>query len=157
MLGGLCTDVPLFSRSHSDKRRLGQLVKWIEKAGLENIRRLLEKTETESNHELLLTVKNLQELGGSPFPYIIPIIPRSLPAEVIEGEHFVLLDLLKLVPGSSSQAISTQEGQTEAATRTLVRYARATQPQSPQPAPQLAKKRETRVQQTKTIGAVMSA
>ena len=45
----------------------------------------------------LLTVKNLQEFGGSPFPYIIPVIPRWLPDEVIEGKHFVFLDLLKLV------------------------------------------------------------
>ena len=58
--------------------------------------------EAEHNHELLLTVKNLRELGGSPFPYIIPIIPCSFPTEVIEGKHFVLVDLLKLVPGSSS-------------------------------------------------------
>ena len=92
-------------------------------------------------------------MGGSPFPYIIPIVPRSLPAEVIEGEHFFLIDLLKLVLGSSSQAISTQEGQTEATTRTLVRPAYVTQPQSPWPAPQPAKKRETRARQTKTVDA----
>ena len=42
-------------------------------------------TKAERNHELLLTVKNLRELGSSPFPYIIPIVPRSLLAEVIEG------------------------------------------------------------------------
>ena len=58
--------------------------------------------KAERNHELLLTVKNLRELGGSPFPYIIPIVPCSLPSEVIEGKHFVLVDLLKLVLGSSS-------------------------------------------------------
>ena len=63
--------------------------------------------EAERNHELLLVMKNLRELGGRPFPYIIPIVPRSLPAEVIEGEHFVLVDLLKLVTGSSSQVVST--------------------------------------------------
>ena len=64
---------------------------------MENIRRLLEITEVEHNNELLLIVKNLRELGGSPFPYINPIVPHSLPAEVMEGEHFVLTDLLKLV------------------------------------------------------------
>ena len=96
-------------------------------------------------------VKNLRELGGSPFPYIIPIVPRSLSVEVIEGEHFVLIYLLKLVLGSSSQAISTHEGQTKATTRTLVRPAHVNQPQSPWPAPQPAKKRETRARQTKTV------
>ena len=92
---------------------------------------MFEITEATCNHELLLTVKNLQDLGDSPFPYIIPIVPCLLSVEVIKGEHFVLADLLKLVPGSSSQAISIQEGQTEATTRTLVRSARVTQPQSP--------------------------
>ena len=66
--------------------------------------------EAECNHELLLTVKNLRELGGSPFPYIIPIVPRSLPTKVIEREHFILANHLKLVPTGSSQAISTHEG-----------------------------------------------
>ena len=79
------------------RARLASKLDW--KAGLENIRRLLEITEVERDHELLLTVKNLRELGSSPFPYIIPTVPRSLPTEVIEGEHFVLVDLLKLVPG----------------------------------------------------------
>ena len=77
---------------------------------------------------LLLIVKNLRELGGSPFPYIIHIVPRSLPVEVIEGEHFVLADLLKLVLSSSSQESFAQEGQAEAAAKTLVRSARVTQP-----------------------------
>ena len=42
-----------------------------------NISRLLEITKREHN-ELLLLVKNLQELGSNPFPYIAPIIPRPL-------------------------------------------------------------------------------
>ena len=54
--------------------------------------------------------KNLRELGDSPFPYIIPIVSRSLPIEVIEGEHFVIINLLKLVSGSFALAISAQEG-----------------------------------------------
>ena len=66
-------------------------------------------------------MKNLREMDGSPFPYIIPIVPRSLTIEVIEGEHFVLADLLKFVQGSSYQPIPTQEDQTEAAARTLMR------------------------------------
>ena len=58
--------------------------------------------EAEHNHELLLTARNLRELGASPFPYNIPVVPRSLPAKLIEGEHFVLANLFKLNPGSSS-------------------------------------------------------
>ena len=84
--------------------------------------------EVERNHELLLTVKNLRELSGSPFPYTIPIVPRLSPTEVIEGEHFVLADLLKLVPSSSSQLTLAQEDQTEVVGRTLVRFAHVSQP-----------------------------
>ena len=69
---------------------------------MENIRQLLEITEVECNHELLLTTKNLRELGPNPFPYIIPVVPRLLPVELIKGEHFVLTDLFKLNPGNSS-------------------------------------------------------
>ena len=100
--------------------------------------------------------RNLLELGISPFPYIIPVVPCSLPAELIEGEHFVLANLFKLNPGSFSQAVSTQEDQAGAATRTLVRSAQATQPQSPRPVPQPAKKKKenrTRAWQKKAAGA----
>ena len=84
----------------------GRLVNWIEKASLVNIRKLLEVMEVERNHELLLTMRNLRELATCPFPYIIFVIPRSLPVELIEGEHFVLTDLFKSNPGSSSQAVA---------------------------------------------------
>ena len=68
-----------------------------------NINRWLKITEMERN-VLLLSVKNSQELGSNPFPYIAPVIPRPLPREVVAGEHFVLYDLLKSILDSSSQA-----------------------------------------------------
>ena len=58
-----------------------------------NISRLLEITEREHN-ELLLSVKNLQELSFNLVPYIAPVIPCSLVGESVKGEHFVLADLL---------------------------------------------------------------
>ena len=93
---------------------------------MENIRQLLEITEVEHNNELLLTARNLRELGTNPFPYIIPFVPCSLPVDLIEGEHFILTDLFKLNPGSFSQAVTAQENQARAATSTLVRFSRAT-------------------------------
>ena len=66
-----------------------------------NISRLLEISERERS-ELLLLVKNLQELGSIPFPYIAPVITCPLPGEVVRGEHFVLADLLKSISGSPS-------------------------------------------------------
>ena len=67
----------------------------------------------EHHHELLLFVKNLQELGASPSPYIIPILPHPLPNKVVKGKHFVLANLLRSLLGGSSQ--------TEAALEPLVR------------------------------------
>ena len=87
-----------------------------------NISRWLEITERERN-ELLLSMKNSQELGSSPFPYIAPVIPRPLPGEVVGGEHFVLTDLLKSILGSSSQAGSAREAQAEIAKWALVSFA----------------------------------
>ena len=58
---------------------------WMEKASLECIRRLLEIIEGEHNHEILLSVKNLRQLGTTPFPYIVPIIPRQLLAKLVKG------------------------------------------------------------------------
>ena len=62
---------------------------------MENIRRLLEIAKAKRNHELLLTTRNLRELAACAFPYIIPVVPRSVLVELIEGEHFVLANLCK--------------------------------------------------------------
>ena len=76
----------------------------MEKERLDRIRHLLEITEREHHHELLLSVKNLQGLGANPFLYIVSVLCRHLPNEVIKGEHFVLVDLLKSLLGGFSQA-----------------------------------------------------
>ena len=49
-------------------------------------------------------MKNLEDLGVGPFPYIVYILRRPLSSEVIKGKHFVLVDLLKSLQGGSSQA-----------------------------------------------------
>ena len=59
-------------------------------------------------------MKNLQELGVNLFPYIVSVIPRLLPVELIKGEHFVLADLLKSISGSPSQARFVQEQEPQA-------------------------------------------
>ena len=57
-----------FSEIFVGRRKQGWLVSLVEKASLEHIRLLLEITEGERNHELLLSVKNLRELGAKPSP-----------------------------------------------------------------------------------------
>ena len=61
-------------------------------------------------------MKNLHDLSRHPTPYSVPIILRPLPSEIMEGEHFVTVELLNLIPGSSSL---TKEPKTQAAGREL--------------------------------------
>ena len=80
-------------------------------------------------------MKNLQELGASPFRYIV----------LVRGEHFVLYNLLKSIFGSSSQAGFVGEPQTEIAEGALVIFVHPDKSplvvQDPKPAPQSAKKK----------------
>ena len=81
---------------------------WVERASFEKIWKLLEISEQEWNHEVLLTMKNLHDLSRHPSPYSVLIIPRPLPLEIVEGEHFVTADLLNLIPAGQELVISTQ-------------------------------------------------
>ena len=104
------------------------------------IQRLLEISKHERHHEVLLTVKNLHDLSRHPSPYSVLIIHRPLPSEVVEGEHFVAVDLLSLIPGSSSP---TKEVESEAADWELVISTQPVQPSSisedSDPAPQASR------------------
>ena len=82
--------------------KVGKLVNWVEKASFKKIQRLLEISEQEQHHEILLIAKNLHELSRIPFLYIIPVIPRPLPVEIVEEEHYIIANLLNLAPGSST-------------------------------------------------------
>ena len=90
------------------------MVQWVEKASLEKIHRLLEISEHERHCEVLLTSKNLVDVRRSPAPYSLPIIPRSLPSEIVDGEHFVTSNLLSLLAGSTP---STRDPEAEALNR----------------------------------------
>ena len=81
---------------------MGRLVNWVRKSSFTKIQKLLDISEREQHHKILLTTRVPRELSCSPSPYIIPIIPRPLPTEIVEGEHYVIADLLNLATGSSS-------------------------------------------------------
>ena len=78
------------------------MVNWVEKASFRKIQKLLEIFEQERHHKILLTVKNLRELSRNPSIYTLPVIPRLLPAKVVEDENYVITHLLTLISGSSS-------------------------------------------------------
>ena len=100
---------------------------WVERASFAKIWRLLEISEQERHHEVLLTMKNLNDLSRHPSPYNVPIILLPLPSEIVKGEHFVTADLLILILGGSSPA---REAESEEAGRELVINTQPVQPSS---------------------------
>ena len=65
--------------------------------GGEGLVRLLEQAlrdwAAERSCETLLSAQNLRSVMKEPQPYVLNILPRRLPEEVVAGEHFVLQDL----------------------------------------------------------------
>ena len=82
---------------HVGKAWRGRLVNWVEKSSFEKIRRLLEVSEPERHYKVLLTPENISAVRHNPTPYTLPVIPRPLPSDVVEGDHFVVADLRRLV------------------------------------------------------------
>ena len=113
----LCARTLLSCAACAGKSRRGILVNWVEKASFEKIWKLLEIFERERHHEVLLTLKNLDDLSCDPAPYSVSVIPRPLSIEIVEREYYVTMDLLNLLPGNSSPA---RELETKAASRELV-------------------------------------
>ena len=103
----------------------GKLVNWVEKASFKKIQRLLEISKREWHHEILLTTKNLRELSSSPSSYIIYVILCPLPVDIVEGEHYVIADLLNFASSSSSLA---KNSDTEAVHQELVISTHSRQP-----------------------------
>ena len=89
----------------------GRLVNWVEKLSFEKIRRLLEVSEREPHCKVLLIPENISAVRHNPAPYNLPAIPRPLLLDVVEGEHFVIVDLRRLVSrGASSSRDLVVEG-----------------------------------------------
>ena len=79
-------------------------MKWVEKSSIEKIRRLLEISELERHYQVLLTRENISAVRHNTDPYTLLVISRPLPSNVMEGEHFVLADVRRLVYGSASSS-----------------------------------------------------
>ena len=79
-------------------------MKWVEKLSIEKIRRLLEISKRERHCQVLLTRENISAVRNNPAPYTLPVIPRPLPSNVVEGEHFVLANVRRLASGNVSSS-----------------------------------------------------
>ena len=73
----------------------------MEKSSFEKIRRLSEISEQERHYKVLLTLDNISVMRRNPTPYTLPVIPRPLPSDIVEGEHFVIADLRRLISSSA--------------------------------------------------------
>ena len=74
---------------------------WVKKLSLEKITRLLEISEQELQYKVLLTPDNISAMRRNPAPYTLPVIPRPLPSDIVEREHFVIADLRPLISSSA--------------------------------------------------------
>ena len=73
----------------------------MEKSSFEKIRRLSEISKQERHYKVVLTPDNISTVRRNPAPYTLPVIPRPLPLDVVEGEYFVIADLQRLVSSSA--------------------------------------------------------
>ena len=65
----------------------------MEKALFDRLNRLFKIAAAERSCDMLLSAQNLRLVTREPQPYVLNILPRRLPKEVVVGEHFVLPDL----------------------------------------------------------------
>ena len=79
----------------------------MEKSSFEKIRRLSEISEQERHYKVLLTPDNLSAMRRNPAPYTLSVIPRPLPSDIAEGEHFVIADLRCLISSCACPSDST--------------------------------------------------
>ena len=67
-------------------------MEWVEKASFDRLNRLFEIAAAERSCETLLSAQNLRLVTQEPQPYVLNILLRRLPKEVVTREHFVLKD-----------------------------------------------------------------
>ena len=71
----------------------GHLVDWVEKESFGCLSKLFEIDAKERQCKTLLTVRNLMAVVREPQEYVINILPRKMPKEVVSGEHYIVKDL----------------------------------------------------------------
>lgn len=75
------------------KDRRGHLAEWVEKSSFTRLNKLFEIDQSELNHSVLLTEKNLRVILAQAKSFIIPLLPWLTPLILVLGWHFMLKDL----------------------------------------------------------------
>ena len=70
----------------------GHLVDWVEKASFDCLSKLFEIDTKERQCKTLLTARNLMAVVRKPQEYVINILPRKIPKEVVPREHYIVKD-----------------------------------------------------------------
>ena len=71
----------------------GHLVDWVEKASFACLSNLFEIDAKERHYKTLLSARNLMAVVRESQDYVVNILPRKLPNEVVPGEHYTVKDL----------------------------------------------------------------
>ncbi|RVX14037.1 hypothetical protein CK203_011437 [Vitis vinifera] len=84
---------PNYSLVVPDPELRGHLVDWVENASFACLNKLFEIDAKERQCKTLLTARNLMAVVREPREYVINILPRNMPNEVVPGEHYTVKDL----------------------------------------------------------------
>ena len=82
-----------FVAVNAGPEKRGHLVDWVEKASFACLSKLFEIDAKERQCKTLLTARNLMAVVREPQEYVINILPRKMPKEVVPGEHYIVKDL----------------------------------------------------------------
>ena len=72
---------------------MGHIVDWVEKTSFSCLNKLFEIDAKERHYKTLLSARNLMAVVRESQDYIVNILPRKLPKEVVPGEHYTVKDL----------------------------------------------------------------
>ncbi|KAL6329088.1 hypothetical protein AAG906_007378 [Vitis piasezkii] len=83
----------LLSKLHLKDSGKGHLVDWVEKASFACVSKLFEIDAKERHYKTLLSARNLMAVVRESQDYVVNILPRKLPKEVVPGEHYTVKEL----------------------------------------------------------------
>ncbi|RVW56304.1 hypothetical protein CK203_114158 [Vitis vinifera] len=84
---------PNYSLAIPGPEKKGYLVDWVEMRLLPISASVLKIDAKERQCKMLLTARNLMAVVQEPQEYVINILPRKMPKEVVPGEHYIVKDL----------------------------------------------------------------
>nr|CAN78285.1 hypothetical protein VITISV_000423 [Vitis vinifera] len=84
---------PNYSLVIPGPEKRGHLVDWVEKASFACLSKLFEIDAKERHYKTLLTARNLMAVVRESQEYVVNILPRKMPKEVVPGEHYIVKDL----------------------------------------------------------------